>query len=92
VLIGQRWRGVQTDGSSRISMLDDFVRREVRQALERRITTIPVLIEGVGIHELQDLPAELALIRSRNAHLLRPDPDFGHDMERLTSFILKRLS
>lgn len=92
VVIGQRWRGRLAGGGSRIDQLDDFVRREVAAALGRRITTVPVLVEGLRLDEMSDLPAELAGIRARNALTLRPDPHFRTDMERLTSFVLRRLS
>ena len=91
VIIGRRWRGQLPDGRSRIDQLDDWVRREVRAALDRRITVVPVLTEGVRSEELNDLPMNIAGIRTRQAFMLRPDPDFAVDMERLTSFVARRL-
>jgi hypothetical protein len=91
VIIGKRWRGPLLDGRSRIDQLDDWVRREVRLALDRHITVVPVLTEGVRSEELNDLPANIAGIRTINAFMLRPDPDFAGDMERLTSFVARRL-
>src|SRR5262245_25991848 len=92
VIIGRRWRGQLPDGHSRIDQLDDWVRREVRSALDRRITVVPVLTEGVRSEELHDLPENIAGIRTRQAFTLRPDPDFAVDMERLTSFVARRLT
>lgn len=92
VVIGRRWQGALPDGSSRIDKVDDFVRYEVGSALARSITTVPVLTEGLQTHELEDLPPDLRGIRTRNALVLRPDPDFDHDMERLTSFVIRRLA
>jgi hypothetical protein len=91
VLIGRRWRGILPDGSTRISQVDDFVRREVRAALGRRITVVPVLIEGVRVEEIVDLPPDVVGIRARQSITLRPDPDFDRDMERLMSFVVRRL-
>jgi TIR domain-containing protein len=91
VIIGRRWRGQLPDGRSRIDQLDDWVHREVRSALDRRITVVPVLTEGVRSEELHDLPEAIAGIRARQAFTLRPDPDFAVDMERLTSFVARRL-
>jgi TIR domain len=91
VIIGRRWRGQLPDGHSRIDQLDDWVRREVRSALDRRITVVPVLTEGVRFEELHELPDNIAGIRTRHAFTLRPDPDFAIDMERLTSFVARRL-
>ena len=91
VIIGRRWRGQLPGGHSRIDQLDDWVRREVRSALDRRITVVPVLTEGIQFEELHDLPENIAGIRTRQAFTLRPDPDFAVDMERLTSFVARRL-
>jgi hypothetical protein len=57
----------------------------------RRITVVPVLTEGVGLDELRELPDSIAGIRTKQAFTLRPDPDFAIDMERLTSFVARRL-
>lgn len=92
VLIGKRWLGEQADGTTRIHLSDDFVRREVSAALARRITVIPLLIENMRVEQLTDLPSDIAGIRKRNAMPLRPDPDFDHDAARLTSFLIRRLA
>jgi hypothetical protein len=52
---------------------------------------VPVLTEGVGLDELRELPDSIAGIRTKQAFTLRPDPDFAIDMERLTSFVARRL-
>jgi hypothetical protein len=91
VIIGRRWCGQMSNGQPRINQLDDWVRREVRSALDRRITVVPVLTEGVRLEELCDLPDSIAGIRVKQALTLRPDPDFAIDMERLTSFVARRI-
>jgi hypothetical protein len=63
----------------------------VRSALDRRITVVPVLTEGVRFEELRNLPDSIAGIRGKLALTLRPDPDFAMDMVRLTSFVARRI-
>jgi hypothetical protein len=50
---------------------------------------IPLLTEGVRFEELHELPEDISGIRTRNAIMLRPDPDFIVDMRGLTSFVAR---
>jgi hypothetical protein len=84
VVIGSRWlTPIDSSGRRRLDGEDDYVRIEVETALRRQIPVIPLLIEDVGMPSRTDLPASLAGLVSRQGMVLRRDPDFLQDMERL---------
>ena len=57
--------------------------RKQNPALQRGIPVIPVLVDGVEVPDEKDLPQSLANLAYRNAIMVRTDPDFHHDMDRL---------
>lgn len=77
VLIGPGW------DSGRLADVDDYVGFELRLALERDISMIPVLLAGARMPPANDVPTDLKPIRSINAARLRNDPDFSVDASRL---------
>jgi hypothetical protein len=87
-LIGQKWLNV-TDhsGLRRLDDPKDFVRLEIEAATQRSIPIVPVLLQGVEMPGADRLPPPLAPFAYRNALAVRPNPDFGRDMERLTKAI-----
>jgi hypothetical protein len=83
-VIGQQWLTISDDsGRRRIDNPDDFVRVEIETALNRDIPVIPVLVPEVQALKAGSLPESLTEICYRQSAAVRPDPDFGHDMERL---------
>jgi hypothetical protein len=69
VVIGPRW--LQTrDGVSRLEDPRDWVRVEIRSALERNILVIPVLVDGATMPSETDLPEELHQLARRQARPL----------------------
>ena len=59
-LIGPQWLDVRApDGARRLDDPTDFVRLELETALRRRITVIPVLVEGVSMPSADELPRTL---------------------------------
>jgi hypothetical protein len=84
VLIGKQWLTLQDKyGRRRIDDPYDFVRLEIRAALERPgIVTIPVLVGGVGFPRADDLPPDLHPLTRRNAQEIS-DRNFHHDVEEL---------
>jgi hypothetical protein len=56
IVIGPNWRGAAPDGSARIVNEGDFVRLEVREALNR---ILPVLANGALMPAPEDLPDDL---------------------------------
>src|SRR4051812_44291880 len=57
VVIGNCWLGdVDESGQHRIQQNDDYVRYEVRAALERGIVLIPVLVDAANLPPRDRLP------------------------------------
>ena len=71
VLIGSRWV-TATDASGRRRLDDsrDFVRYEIKTALELKVPLIPVLVQGASMPKEEDLPDELKSLVWRQAHEL----------------------
>lgn len=83
-VIGRDWlRGKGRKGKSRLEDPGDFVRIEIESALKRQIPVIPVLVGGATIPPAQRLPASIQDMSYRNGIVVRPDPDFHKDMDRL---------
>ncbi len=81
VLVGPHWteRFAATAPGDREDT--DYVRLEIRAALERRKRVVPVLIDGTTMPAADDLPADIAGLATRNAMRLRHetfDGDFAH--------------
>ena len=83
-VIGPRWLN-ETDavGRRRVDDPEDWVRIEIETALERDIPVIPLLVDGASFPHGEELPSSLRGLIYRNGMLVRPDPDFRHDMGRL---------
>jgi TPR repeat protein len=67
-LIGPRWLTAADDhGRLRLDDQRDFVRIEILTALERRIRTVPVLVDRALMPQEQELPEALRLLARRQA-------------------------
>jgi tetratricopeptide (TPR) repeat protein len=73
-------------GSRRLDNSEDFVRMEIRTALERRIRVIPVLVDGALMPRADDLPEDLKPLVRRNA-LAVTTTSFEGDCQRLAATI-----
>lgn len=83
-VIGQDWmkkRG--SKGKSRLDDPGDFVRIEIESALKHKIPVIPVMVSGASIPPAERLPASIQDLSYRHGIVVRPDPDFHRDMDRL---------
>ena len=86
-LIGrQRATLTDEDGGRRLDNPDDFVRFEVKTALDRGVRVIPVLIDGARPLRQQQLPADLHKLARLNAHKLTYDR-YQDDTDRLLDLI-----
>jgi hypothetical protein len=83
VVIGTHWLAPDATGRRRIDNPQDFVRIEIETALERGMPIVPILVSGAEIPSAEQLPEALAALAYRQARLLRPDPDFHLDVDRL---------
>ncbi len=83
-VIGPDWMGIKAgEGKSRLDDPRDFVRIEIESALQRQIPVIPVLVRGATIPDPERLPSSLQELSDRNGIVVRHDPDFHRDMDRL---------
>ena len=84
VVIGKNWVGRdQGVEHPRIQDQTDFVRTEVAAALQQDKPVIPVLVANAKMPSESELPDDIKPFAYRNGVNVRPDPDFGHDVERL---------
>ena len=89
-IIGPNWLGqIKDQAKRRIDDPSDFVRIEVSAALERGIPVIPLLVYGATMPHESELPEALKALAYRNGTVIRPDPDFNHDINRVISGIEK---
>ena len=92
-VIGRGWlRGKERKGRSRLEDPGDFVRIEIESALKRRIPVIPVLVGGASAPPAQQLPASIQDLSYRHAIVIRPNPDFHRDMDRLIDYLRTQLA
>jgi DNA polymerase III beta subunit, central domain/TIR domain/DNA polymerase III beta subunit, C-terminal domain len=84
VIIGPRWLDIADNtGIRRLDLPQDFVRIEVEAALQRDIPVVPVLVSGAVIPSEDALPPSLKELARRNGIVIRYDPDFHPDVQRL---------
>ncbi len=64
-VIGPRWLERRGDGRRRIDDPDDWVRREIRLALESELLIVPVLVDGVRPLIAEELPEDIRPLADR---------------------------
>ncbi|MBR0735410.1 toll/interleukin-1 receptor domain-containing protein [Bradyrhizobium liaoningense] len=82
-LIGPRWIDIRDRADNR--RLDnplDFVRVEIRTALQRQIPVVPILLDGAAIPDADLLPEDIRPLAFRQSLVLRND-SFHADAVRL---------
>jgi len=85
VVIGPRWLNAsKSPGKRRLNDPDDWVRIEVREALQRDdVRVVPLLVEGATMPGESDLPPGLKALAFRHARILRPAPMLEADLDIL---------
>jgi TIR domain len=84
VLMGERWANF-TDpktGKRRLDNPKDFVRIEIRGALNRNIPVVPVLLDGAELPDEAELPDDIKGLLNRQAQYVDLR-NFGTDVQRL---------
>ena len=82
VLIGPQWLSAQNQSSMSRADDRDYVRIEVRTALERGVPVVPVLIHGADLPPSESLPEPIRpLVRRQSARL--GDATFRNDTRQL---------
>jgi len=85
VMIGKQWLNIKSDdGTRRLDNPNDFVRIEIESGLQRdNCLVIPVLVDNAPMPNPQDLPPSLRELAFKNATIVRDDPDFHKDVEKI---------
>lgn len=89
VLIGPHWlESKDESGGRRLDNDHDLVRVEVETALSTPgLLVVPVLVNGARMPRGDEVPDSLRPLLRRNAAIIRRDPDFHDDVERLATAI-----
>jgi uncharacterized protein YecT (DUF1311 family) len=83
VIVGPRWLGRGKGVESRMDNESDPVRVEVEMALKRDIPIIPVLVSGMKMPEVGQLPSTLKDFAFRHAVQVDGGRDFDHHIDGL---------
>lgn len=86
IIIGDKWLTLSDEnGNRRLDNLDDLVRIEVETSLKYQHTklVIPVLVNDAKMPNRTELPESLRPLTNLNAAIVRSDPDFHRDMDRI---------
>lgn len=89
-IIGPDWvRAADNSGNRRLNDPNDFVRIEIESGLKREdgVLVVPVLIKNAPMPVASELPESIRDLVYRNAVIIRNDPDFSRDMQRLIDYI-----
>jgi hypothetical protein len=82
-LIGPNWLDLcDKNGRRLLDNPKDFVRIEIAAALQRQIPVIPILLEGTGVPNADQLPPDIKELELRQGLGLR-NSSFHVDMDRL---------
>jgi len=91
-VIGREWLNLKEDGGGRrIDAKSDYVRYEIEAALRKNMNVMPLLLDGVSIPRARDLPKSIRTLAKRNHFMLRPDPEFADNMNRLILELSKNI-
>ncbi|MBD1874527.1 SUMF1/EgtB/PvdO family nonheme iron enzyme [Nodosilinea sp. FACHB-131] len=83
-IIDPQWLKVTDDhGKPKLANPSDWVRVEIEAALRRDRLVIPVLVNGATLPEDAALPEGLRGLVHRQSAVVRCDPDFHRDLDRL---------
>lgn len=85
-LIGPHWM-IDDSGNYKFDNPNDWVRLEVEAALNSRTPIIPIFVRSAQMPLQEQLPDPLKPLVFRNGLAIRPDPDFGNDIQRLVEAI-----
>ena len=82
-VIGPRWLSLSDEsGRKRLDNPEDFVRLEIKAALERDVRVIPALVQNAQMPASDQLPSDLTALARRNGISLRAD-SWHHSVARL---------
>lgn len=82
VVIGSKWLAADQNGKRRIDNPRDYVRLEIRAAMNRGIRIVPVLVDGAKMPTASSLPKPLAKMARFQAQTLT-DAHWQFDVQKL---------
>lgn len=89
VLIGPQWLEIKdASGKRRLDNESDFVRLEIKAALERGISVLPVLVQDAKMSSAKELPDDIRSLARRQAFVI--SDRFSADVEQLAE-VLNRI-
>ena len=93
-MIGPRWIDAADEtGGRRLDSPEDWVRIEIETALATDgLQVVPVLINGAPMPRADQLPESLRELIRLNAAIVRRDPDFHKDMDKLINALREGLA
>ena len=90
-IIGEHWLDSRDQaGSRRLDDASDFVRREIAEALQRRLTIIPVLLDDAKLPSASELPQDIRGLVTRNFLKVRHET-FANDVVLLMGAVQEAL-
>ncbi|HEV7126038.1 MAG TPA: hypothetical protein VGN32_01200, partial [Ktedonobacterales bacterium] len=87
VVVGPRWVDIAHNGVRRLEDPDDYVRLEIKSALDAEMCVIPVLVEEASMPQAAQLPEALRNFAVMNAMHVRYARDFDIDIGYLVEAI-----
>ncbi len=82
IVIGQRWLSEADEDGRRLDDPKDWVRQEVKAALDNAKRVIPILVGKADMPKTEDLPEEIAALVDHNNYELS-DRNWDRDVEQL---------
>lgn len=87
-IIGKNWTGNSgSKSNSRIFDSKDFIRLEIKTAINREKPIIPIFISGATMPNENEIPSDIEDIIFINGINMRKDPDFKNDFNYLLKSI-----
>lgn len=90
VVIGKNWFNATKEGQKRLFDEKDYVRIEVKTALDLHKIVIPLLVDGAAMPKNDELPDVLHPLTQQNGLAVRAGRDFESDMAFLIEAIEKK--
>jgi hypothetical protein len=82
VVIGPTWLDTRdAAGARRLDAVEDMVRLEIEALLQSQVPVIPLLVQGVSLPKVGELPSSLSQLAFRQARPIRVDPDYQGDLK-----------
>ncbi len=84
-IIGKQWLTIADEhGNRRLDNPNDFVRIEIESALQMDdCLVVPLLVDNAAAPPSAELPPDLRQLAFNNARVVRDDPDFHRDVDKL---------